>query len=282
MSGPGRNASFAAISSAMLVYARGDQLVRRGMDATRRGLGALLAEALSEDELRALSVRLYGALLRPASAADGLWDWEARWFDGALPPAPARIFIGGAGAGREAAPLVARGHRVDALEPAAAVVPELARVIAGGTCVTATYEQLAASVLDGAPGPATPLAQQRYDAIILGWGSLTHVLAERERARTLLACTRLTDGPILASFWMRDDAVEAEASARATRIGRSLGRALGKLRGGDAPLGEPSAFGHAFSRAEVDALGREIGRAVRWDGGAGAYPHVTFLAKGAA
>jgi hypothetical protein len=279
---PGRRSpSYAAIELAMLAYARGDQLARRGMEATRRGLGALLAEALTEAELRALSVRLYGALLRPASAHEGLWDWESRWLPVALPPAPARVLVGGAGAGREAAALVARGYQVDALEPAAEVLAPLQAAVGEGTAVTATYEDLSRAVLDGAGGPAAALVGRHYHAILLGWGSLTHVLAARERERALLACDRLTDGPILASFWMIDEAAQAAQVARATRLGRTLGKGLARLRlGGASPLGEPSAFGHAFTRDEVEALAARLGRPLRWDGGAGSYPHATFLPRG--
>ena len=277
-----RKPGYTALAGGMVAFAHVDQLVRRGMDAARRGLGALLAEAMTPEELRALSVTLYGSLLNASSQRHGLWDWESRWFAARLPAAPARVLVGGAGAGRESLPLGDLGYQVDGLEPAPSLCASLAQALGPARlAVCASYEDLARAVLDGAGGPAAPLVGQRYDAVILGWGSFTHVLVEDERRRTIQACARLTDGPILASFWMRDQAADADSSARAARLGRALGQRLGRLRLGDgAPPGEKSAFGHAYERAEVEALARAAGREVIWEGASGVYPHATFVKAG--
>jgi hypothetical protein len=269
---------YTALRTGMLAFARVDRMVRRGMDAARRGLGALLAEAMTAEELRALSVHLYGAITDAEWVQRGLFDWEQPWFERRLPAPPARLFIGGAGAGRESLPLLARGYQIDGLEPSARLCAGLARVLGDERAYQASYEDLSRAVLEGADGPATPLARRRYDAIILGWGSFTHVLVDAERRRLLAACARLTDGPILVSFWMRDEAAEAAASGRASRLGRALGQRLGRLRLGDelAP-GEPSAFGHAFAPDEIEAYGRAIGRRVVWEGASGVYPHVSLV-----
>src|SRR5438105_4969723 len=58
-----RRPGYSALAGGMVAFARVDQLVRRGMDAARRGLGALLAEAMTADELRTLSAHLYGSLM---------------------------------------------------------------------------------------------------------------------------------------------------------------------------------------------------------------------------
>jgi len=106
------------------------------------------------------------------------------------------------------------------------------------------------------------------------------VLVERERARILHASAALTDGPILASFWMRDDAAEATSWGRAARVGKALGRGLGRLRlGGQGAPGEQSAFGHAFRRAELEDLAAGIGRVVHWEGSSGVYPHATLVKR---
>ncbi len=270
---------YAALAGGMVAFARVDRVVRRGMDAARRGLGALLAEAMTPAELQELGITLYGALLGPESARHGLWSWEETWYAARLPKSPARLFVGGAGAGREAVPLLAQGYEVDGLEPAPALCAELARVLGPSRlAVGASYEQLSAALLDDAGGAAAPFAGRRYDAVILGWGSFTHVLLEAERRRALQAFHRLTDGPILASFWMRDEAADADASARASRLGRAIGQRLGRLRlGGHATPGEKSAFGHAYERREVESLARAIGRHVIWEGASGVYPHATLV-----
>ncbi len=274
-----RRPGYAALATGVVAFARVDQIVRRGMDAARRGLGALLAEAMTADELRVLSPHLYGSLMSSASAHHGLWDWETRWFDVRLPAPPARVLIGGAGAGREALPLIERGYQIDALEPSGALWETLAALLGPERlAVRATYEELSAALLDGAGGPAASFVGPRYDAVVLGWGSFTHVLVEAERRRTMQACARLTDGPILVSFWMRDQASDAEASARASRLGRAVGQRLGRLRlGNGTPPGEKSAFGHAFERAEVEALARSVGREIIWEGASGVYPHATLV-----
>jgi hypothetical protein len=103
---------------------------------------------------------------------------------------------------------------------------------------------------------------------------------ERERQRTLAACARLTDGPILASFWMRDDSAEAGSWGRSARLGKAVGQRIGRLRlGGAAPPGEQTAFGHAFQRSEFEALARAIDRDVIWEGSAGVYPHATLVRR---
>jgi len=283
MTNPDRKPGYSALAGGMVAFARVDQMVRRGMDAARRGLGALLAEAMTPEELRALSVQLYGSLMNAASARHGLWDWEQVWYQQRLPAAPARLFIGGAGAGREALPLIERGYQVDALEPSPPLCTALAGVLGPSRlALCASYEELARTLLDGAVGPAVSLAGRRYDAVILGWGSFTHVLVEAERRRVVQACAHLTDGPILASFWMRDQAADAESSARAARLGRLLGQRLGRLRlGNGAAPGEKSAFGHAYERQEIEALAHAAGREVIWEGASGVYPHVTFVRPGA-
>jgi hypothetical protein len=252
------------------------------MDAGRRGLGALVAEAMSAEELSALSPRLYSALWPVSTQTQGLWDWEDAWFSARLPlPGPGvRVFVGGAGAGRESLPLRARGYQVDALEPAAALCAALARALGDeALALCATYEDVSRALLDGAGGPAAPLVGRRYDAVILGWGSLTHVMSAAERERTLRAAAALTDGPILASFWLREAGPEGgDESSRAHKLGRRIGRGLGRARlSGEPPVGELSAFGHAFAPAELEALAGVVRRRVLWEGHSGGYPHVTLV-----
>lgn len=260
-----------------MVYARADALMRRALEGARRGLAALLAEAMSPQELTALSVRMYGVLLPPSSREQGLWDWEERWFAARLPAPPARLLVGGAGAGREVVELVKRGYAVDAFEPAPELLPALARSGAG-RAVRARHEDLAQAVLDGENGEAAAFRGERYDAVLLGWGSFTHVMGAADRGRTLAACARLTDGPILASFWLNDQWARKDAAGRAAALGRVVGRRLGQLRGTPPPV-EAFAFGHAFERGELERLAAGVGRRLAWDAGAGEYPHATFLAE---
>jgi len=171
-SGPG----IRLLGRAVRAYVHADQLLFRGQQAVRAGLRGLLGEALSAREQRELTVRGYGAFwpVRAPSHAE-LFPWEARWFERRLPPAPARVLVGGAGTGREPVALVAAGYDVDCLEPARELVDRCRRAVPGGVVLQATYEELAAAVLDGAGGPAAAVAGQSYDAGVLGWTSLSYV-----------------------------------------------------------------------------------------------------------
>ena len=189
----------------VVLYTRADELVRRAQDRARRWAEDLLGAALSADEQSDLGVHLYAASPPGSGAPADLWRWERTWFERRLPPSPALLLLGGAGAGREAAALTRMGYRVDAFEPVPALQPRCATAVApDGEALIGTYQDLARSVLNGQPGPLDRFAGRRYQAVILGWGSFTHVLDASDRQQTLLACARLTPtGPILASFWMR-------------------------------------------------------------------------------
>ncbi|MCB9523487.1 MAG: hypothetical protein H6702_08900 [Myxococcales bacterium] len=259
---------------ALTAYARLDRAVDRAQAAAQGILGGALLEALHDAEQAALTARLYGV---GGPGPTGLFAWEQTWFQD-LPAG--RILVGGAGRGREVQALRGLGHPVDALDPAPGVVDAL---LAAGAerAVAADYADLVSAVLDGAATPASPLTGP-YAAVLLGWGSLTHVLGGDARLRLVQACHRLCPrGPILASFWLAGSA-QAQAPSRAETVGRRLGRTVGRLRG-RAALAEARQFtrwagvGAVLTGAEVEALGRGVGRDTRW-GPEGPYPHVTWPA----
>jgi hypothetical protein len=271
---------FRLVRGGVLALSRGEAVLQRAVGAVTQVAGGFLAEALTEAERNELGAALYDGAHR-GPRAGGLFAWERDWFARRLPRPPARILVGGAGDGREAAPLAAQGYELDAFEPAARPAAACAaRLGRSGRVVTCRYQDLSAAVLDGAGGPATSFVSRRYAAVLLGWGSLTHVLDAEERRRLLAACARLCpEGPVLASFWLRASD-EVATPGRAERAGRALGRALGRLRGAE-PLqgcrfGWWYGFGYAFGRAEIEALAAGAGRRVLWEEASG-YPHVTLL-----
>jgi hypothetical protein len=266
----------------VVLYARADDLVRRAQDRARRWAEDLLGEALSPDEQADLGVHLYAASPPGAGAPADLWPWERAWFQRRLPLPPAPLLLGGAGAGREAAALTQLGYRVDAFEPVAALQPRCAAAVGPeGEALVGTYQDLARSVLTGEPGPLYRFAGRKYQAVIFGWGSLTHVLEERERQETLVACARLAPaGPILASFWMRGG---GQAADEAVSRARQVGRLIARLRGSRAnrerhAFGAWCGFAHVFSREEIESLAASIDRRVQWEADPGTtYPHVTLV-----
>lgn len=256
--------------------ARAGQTLERAARAGTAAWGALLGESLSAAEREAVTLALYG---RAGGELRALFPWEVQWFDAWLPRSGAAL-VAGAGAGAEVRALVARGLTVDAAEP----VPRLAAALAAAGArrvFTADHAALAEGALSGM-GPAAGLRDARYAAVLLGWGSLTHVLDADVRRRVLAAVDRLTAGPILASFWGAEGAGPAPGG-RLAQAGARVGRAVGRLRGhppgaGDERFAPWCGFGHLFTVAEIEGLGAAVGREARW--GEGPYPHVAWVRPG--
>jgi len=251
------------------------------LDRGDRLAGGFLAEALTSEERSQLGIRLYD--VSPAHRGTTLQPWEETWLRRRLPPPPARLFVGACGAGRELLALAAAGYALDACEPAPSLCATAhTRLGDRARVVCCRYEDLSAAVLDGAAGAAAPLAAARYDAVLLGWASLMHVLDGDERIRLMRALDRLCPrGPILASFWCEGAASAAPSVDRAYRLGAAAGRALATLRklpGASARerFALHGGFTYVFSRDEIEALAATVGRAVLWDDDDTDYPHATL------
>ena len=153
----------------------------------------------------------------------GLLDWER---DLLSPPFPAtgRLLVGGAGGGREAIALLARGYEVFAFDPAGALVQAGAPAVAasGGTLCRASY----ADVVGAAAAEPTPLDAaftRPIDGILLGWGSFSLIVSDEERIALLRALRALAPrAPVALSF---DEVVEPESSeSGVARVRRTLRR----------------------------------------------------------
>jgi SAM-dependent methyltransferase len=235
-----------------------------------------------DDVRRGLTAAVYGSM--GGYREEGLFDWEKSWFEEDLPTAPARVLVGGAGTGRELRHLAAAGYEQVAFDPVQGFVERARRIADGSSCLAVlqgAYEDLADPAGAGAARFAAEVERfSPYDAVLLGWGSLTHVTTARHREGLLAALRRLCPaGPVLASFWMRAEG-EAAAEGRAARLGRRLGRIIGgrddaPLDGGDRFLSH-CGFAHSFTEAEIRDLARHAGYTVRRLGaGPHTYPHVT-------
>lgn len=269
----------ALLRAAVGLYGRLDVRAERALAALRGGVAGLLGHALTQPEKTELTVYLYDLAVRPFPAE--LSDWEQAWYLTALPPPPARVLLGAAGSGREAAWLVDAGYQVDAFEPSALLCTELERRLGARARVTrASYEDVLAAHGGGPVIPGAGWLAERYDAVILGWGSLTHVLDPASHLPLLALCDTLSPrGPVLASFWLRT--ANEEARGRAHMLGAAAGRRVAGMRGvqASAPAGEQfrthCGFAYQFERAEIEAHAAAIGRRVLWD--ESGYPHVTFV-----
>jgi len=260
----------------------------RLFDSAQRASGAMLASALSTDEKSRLTVRIYDGDPAQKTAGNELFDIESALFARRLPPPPSRVLVGACGTGREAVALLAQGHGVEAFDPAADGVAESRRRLAGRARVhRLSYEQLNAIVLDGTGGDG--LHRDRFDAVVLGCGSLSHVLEEREQRRLMQALQALCpSGPIIASFLWINEPVADPPAGRAVRLGHRVGSTIARLRGlphGEGPRLSYRArrgFACTFTKREIEDLARAVGRRVAWEQHAGRPTHyATFLPNGA-
>jgi SAM-dependent methyltransferase len=194
-------------------------------------LRALLVTAYATDAaLGAYNDLVYGATpIYDASQAgfrERLFDWEEDVVARVLPAAPSRVLVGGAGGGREAFQLAARGYQVTAFEPSPGLARSMSeRASRDGSGVEAfvgRYEGLPVVHAVDTGEPVDLARVPRFDASMLGWSSFSHIRDPRARIATLRAFADLTDGPVVVSFFSTPPA--APAPGRLRRFLNSLGR----------------------------------------------------------
>lgn len=260
--GPRSDLTAVVLGRALVGAARFERAAAQHRERWRSFLCGLFSAALDAEELEALTVDLYG--IAPGRyGSRSLFDWEAALFERELPPPPARVLVTAAGSGREIRALLERGYAVDALEPVPSMAAACAAVPGVGAVVTGTHRDLIDSV-EGLAGAAAALAARRYDAVVVGWGSLTHILSRDEQHRLLAACDRLApSGPVLVSFFASGE--WSGRRPRAFEAGARLGRALATRRGiaaKDVGIGFAwhLGFTHAYAPGEIEELAAGVGR----------------------
>lgn len=257
-------------------YARAHGLVSRALEQSRMSLQTFLWESLSFDELSSMTQRLYER--RETYGPRGLFPWERVWYERDLPPAPARLLIGGCGSGREMVPLAEAGYEVCGFDPAGRLCNSARLALPGRASVwQLRYEDLVAS------GGGELASSAPYSAVILGWGSFSHILDAQMRDRVIEVLHRLCPlGPILLSFHLTHARSERQPGGLLERGARYLGGSVGRLRRmprpvGDAPVFLPHCgFIHRFSELEVERLARIVERQVKWGEELRSYPHCSF------
>jgi SAM-dependent methyltransferase len=242
------------------------------LDSMQRMSGATLAAALSRHEKSRLTLGIYDASPVYGALADELFSIEEKLFNRELPKAPASVLVGACGTGREAIALAARGYRVQAFDPAPAFVAECGRRMRDRLSLAQlSYEALSELVLDN-PRAHGQFAQTRFNAVVLGCGSLSHVLDANEQRRLFQTLDVLCpSGPWLASFLWVNEAPGELFVGRAARWGGRIGRTLARLRGMpcdvSAQLGYQAerGFAYTYTQREIEQLAQAVGRRVIWE-----------------
>ncbi|MEP6690777.1 MAG: hypothetical protein ABJD07_06440 [Gemmatimonadaceae bacterium] len=185
-----------------------DKIVQRGASAMAAARDEMLLAWLSPEGRDALTSRIYArtTTYAPGGVAyeGGLVEWEMRAVTENPFPRAGRVLVGAAGSGREAVALQALGYDVVAFDSCAPLVARASSAAGddrGVALVVASYADLVDAV-DGRGGPlASTVAGAPFDAIVLGWVSLSHVTRERDRVALLAALKRLAPAaPVLVSF----------------------------------------------------------------------------------
>jgi SAM-dependent methyltransferase len=134
-----------------------------------------------------------------------LFPWERAIVEKSFPAPPARVLVGGAGGGREAYALIKMGYDVVAFEPA----PELVATMRARSKVEyptleayrAGYEDLPVMPAEDGEAPVDLQQQATFDAAILGWCSLSHLVDDSARSQAIAKMAALTRGPVLVSYF---------------------------------------------------------------------------------
>jgi hypothetical protein len=195
----------------------------------------------------------------------GLHAWEQTIISRPPFPSMGRLLLAAAGGGRELVPLRALGYQVVAFEPALPLVNAARAAVSGdreATVLRGSFEDLPLAVHAG-EGPLASLRGTSFDAVVIGWGALSHVLTHPERVALLTSLRALCPkGPVLASFFV-DDPERRTASARPSRARTALRSAFRRLGGsGNPPAGVvygTVGFMHLFLDEEIVRLAHDSG-----------------------
>ena len=238
---------------------RASMLADRALTRYDQARSFLVTCTASDEVLDAYNDLAYGATrVYDASAAQfrtALFNWEADLVRQVFPPPPGRVLVGGAGGGREAFELVGKGYSVTAFEPS----PTLARSMADRAAQTGVpveallgrYQDL--PILETVSGEAVDLTRSaRFSAAMLGWSSFSHIRHRQDRVTTLQRFAALTDGPVVASFFLRPSSTPSKS-----RVGRAATR-LGLRAEGDR-FTPHIGYYHMSSREEIAGEVRDAG-----------------------
>jgi len=202
----------------------------------------------------------------------GLFDWECELLAHPRMPRHGRVLLGGAGGGRETVALSELGYEVVAFEPAGELLRASASAVGtlpGATTSHGSYDDFVRAAR-GEANPLSTLVTSHFDVVILGWGSISHVMENADRVAILRAMRFVApNAPLLLSF--DEPAVLEKPGGALDRTRRMLRRffaligAPGRVREGDRFVAWAGFFRESTA-AEIKALARDAGYQVAFIG----------------
>lgn len=231
-----------------------DRVVHSSVRAAALLRSELLLAALDEAERAAVNARVFSAEDTYAPGGPmyerGLFAWEREVIAHQAFPRSGRVLLGGAGGGRELVALAAQGYAVDAFEPAPVLAHALAELTTSRPNTRALnggYSELVRAAR-GEGGPLGCLCDQRYDAVILGWASFSHLCSDDAREALFEALRALAPrAVVLVSYLGADD--DGRLNGRVEALRGPLRAGLARVfRRGACVEGEGFAPGAGFFR----------------------------------
>jgi hypothetical protein len=154
-----------------------------------------------------------------------LFPFEEQAISRYFPASPGKVLIGAAGGGREAFALARRGYQIVTFEPAKPLADSMARAANNLPIeiLVGRYENLPLVSSLAQPRLAIDLRSRApFDAAIMGWASISHLRTDERCIETLRQIGRLTNGPILVS-WFPASAARSSAGSESGWFSAHIG-----------------------------------------------------------
>lgn len=248
-----------------------DRAVEKTAWLLRTTLGRIVCLAARPAERNTVTAWVYGEerIYRHGSGLvdQGLFSWEVEAVRTPPFPSNGRLLVGGVGGGREMVGLARLGYEVVAFEPSGLVegATAVARDLPDAEVVRASYADVVAAA-QGQPGPMTGLLARDFAGVVLGWGSLSHLVSADERRGLLVALRRLLPwAPVVCSFWSEPEVDRRRGVERAVR---RISRWTDRFQEPGLRFLPHTGFIHLFTRAELEELAAGSGYriAMYWSG----------------